>query len=111
MTGLSEKSAVRGYLLDTTIHKVGAEPELYTVELNSTENAVNEQVIKGNISIIKHTDNGETQIETPEEGAVFEVYLKAAGSYEAAKETERDTLTCDENALPRVRICHTAFIP
>ena len=60
---------------------------------------MNEQVIKGNISIIKHTDNGETQIETPEEGAVFEVYLKAAGSYEAAKETERDTLTCDENGF------------
>ena len=35
---------------------------------------VNEQVIKGNIAIIKHTDNGETQIETPEEGAVFEVF-------------------------------------
>ena len=60
---------------------------------------MNEQVIKGNISIIKHTDNGETQIETPEEGAVFEVYLKAAGSYEAAKETEHDTFTCDENGF------------
>ena len=96
---IREISPSEGYLLDTTIHKVGAEPELYTVELNSTENAVNEQVIKGNISIIKHTDNGETQIETPEEGAVFEVYLKAAGSYEAAKEAERDTLTCDENGF------------
>ena len=96
---IREISPSEGYLLDTTIHKVGAEPELYTVELNSTENAVNEQVIKGNISIIKHTDNGETQIETPEEGAVFEVYLKAAGSYEAAKETERDMLTCDENGF------------
>ena len=96
---IREISPSEGYLLDTTIHKVGAEPELYTVKLNSTENAVNEQVIKGNISIIKHTDNGETQIETPEEGAVFEVYLKAAGSYEAAKETERDMLTCDENGF------------
>ena len=46
-----------GYLLDPTIHKVGAEPELYTVEYNSTANDVNEQVIKGNIAIIKHTDN------------------------------------------------------
>ena len=96
---IREISPSEGYLLDTTIHKVGAEPELYTVELNSTENAVNEQVIKGNISIIKHTDNGETQIETPEEGAVFEVYLKSAGSYGNAKETERDTLTCDENGF------------
>ncbi|MCD7827266.1 MAG: Cys-Gln thioester bond-forming surface protein [Clostridiales bacterium] len=98
-----EISPSEGYLLDTTIHKVGAEPLAYTVELNSTENAVNEQVIKGNISIIKHTDNGETQIETPEEGAVFEVYLKAAGSYEAAKETERDILTCDENGFAQTK--------
>ncbi len=75
MIGLSVKSArPRGIFWMTAIHKVGAEPELYTVELNSTANDVNEQVIKGNIAIIKHTDNGETQIETPEEGAVFEVF-------------------------------------
>ena len=53
-----------GYLLDTTVHKVGAEPQLYTVEHNQTANDVTEQVVKGNIAIIKHTDNGETQIET-----------------------------------------------
>lgn len=98
-----EISPSEGYLLDETVHKVGAEPELYTVELNSTENAVNEQVIKGNIAIIKHTDNGDTQIETPEEGAVFEVFLKSAGSYEAAKETERDILTCDENGFAQTK--------
>ena len=92
-----------GYLLDTTIHKVGAEPELYTVERNSTANDVNEQVIKGNIAIIKHTDDGETQIETPEVGATFEVYLKSAGSFENAKETERDVLTCDENGFAQTK--------
>ena len=92
-----------GYLLDTTIHKVGAEPELYTVEYNSAANDVNEQVIKGNIAIIKHTDDGETQIETPETGATFEVYLKSAGSYEDAKETERDVLTCDENGFAQTK--------
>ena len=27
---------------------------------------------------------------------MFEVYLKSAGSYEAAETTERDILTCDE---------------
>lgn len=85
-----------GYLLDTTVHKVGAEPQLYTVEHNQTANDVTEQVAKGNIAIIKHTDNGETQIETPESGAEFAVYLKAAGSYEVAEDTERDYLTCDE---------------
>ena len=57
-----------GYLLDTTVHKAGAEPQLYTVEHNRTANDVTEQVAKGNIAIIKHTDNGDTQIETPENG-------------------------------------------
>jgi uncharacterized surface anchored protein len=92
-----------GYLLDTTIHHVGAEPQLYTIEYNSVKNDVNEQVIKGNVAIIKHTDNGETQIETPEKGAVFEVYLKSEGSYEKAKDTERDILTCDENGYAQTK--------
>ena len=73
------------------------------MEYNSAKNDVNEQVIKGNIAIIKHTDNGETQIETPEEGAVFEVYLKSAGSFDAAEETERDTLICDENGFAQTK--------
>lgn len=100
---IREISPSEGYLLDPTIHKVGAEPELYTVEYNSAKNDVNEQVIKGNIAIIKHTDDGETQIETPEVGATFEVYLKSAGSFENAKETERDVLTCDENGFAQTK--------
>ena len=100
---IREISPSEGYLLDETIHHVGAEPELYTVERNSTKNDVNEQVIKGNIAIIKHTDDGETQIETPEEGAVFEVYLKSAGSFANAKESERDTLICDENGFAQTK--------
>jgi len=100
---IREISPSEGYLLDGIIHHVGAEAELYTVEYNSAKNDVNEQVIKGNIAIIKHTDNGETQIETPETGAVFEVYLKSAGSYEAAKETERDIFTCDENGFAQTK--------
>ena len=100
---IREISPSEGYLLDETIHHVGAEPELYTVERNTTKNDVNEQVIKGNIAIIKHTDDGETQIETPEEGAVFEVFLKSAGSYGDAKESERDILTCDENGFAQTK--------
>ena len=100
---IREISPSEGYLLDPTIHHVGAEPKLYTVEYNSTANDVNEQVIKGNISIIKHTDDGETQIETPETGATFEVFLKSAGSYDKAKDTERDILTCDENGFAQTK--------
>ena len=53
-------------------HTISARrPKNYTVEYNSTANDVTEQVIKGKIALIKHTDDGETQIETPEVGAKF----------------------------------------
>lgn len=94
---IREITPSEGYLLDETAYHVGAEPKNYTVELNTTTNEVTEQVIKGRVSIIKHTDDGSTQIETPEEGAEFQVYLKSSGSFENAAGSERDTLICDEN--------------
>ena len=100
---IREITPSEGYLLDGTIHKVGAEPQLYTVEHNQTANDVNEQVIKGNIAIIKHTDDGETKIETPESGATFEIYLKTAGSYTASEEDERDIIVCDENGFGQTK--------
>ena len=96
---IREINPSEGYLVDSTIHHVGAEPELYTIELNDTANDVTEQIIKGDIAIIILTDDGETGIETPEEGAEFQIYLKAAGSYDAAKDSERDVLVCDENGF------------
>ena len=100
---IREISPSEGYLLDETSYHVGAEATLYTVELNDTSNDVTEQVIKGRISIIKHTDDGSTQIETPEEGAEFQVYLKSAGSYDSSKDSERDTLMCDENGYAETK--------
>lgn len=102
-----------GYLLNDTVYEVGASPTLYEVELNTTENQVTETVIYGNIQLVKHTDDldpdvsgdentdepNEGVIERPEAGAVFEVYLKAAGSYDAAKESERDLLTTDNDGF------------
>lgn len=83
-----------GYLLDETVHTVGAEAGNFTLEHNTVPIEVGETVIKGTISLIKHTDDGSTQIETPEEGAEFKVYLKSAGSYDAADPDERDILVC-----------------
>ncbi|MDL2324403.1 class B sortase [Ruminococcaceae bacterium OttesenSCG-928-A16] len=105
-----------GYLLDETVHPVGADPRLYEVELNTTENHVTETVIYGNIRLIKHTDDWDENIpederpaegeggnvgmiEQPEAGAVFEIYLRSAGSYQNAKETERDILTTDADGF------------
>ena len=70
---LQEISPSEGYLLDETVYPVGAEPKNYTIEDNSISVDVTEDVVKGNISIMKHSDDGSTQIETPEVGAEFEV--------------------------------------
>ncbi len=96
---LRELSASEGYLVNSTVYKVGSDPKLYTVEFNTTENNVTEEVIKGNIAIIKHTDDGSTQIETPEKGAEFQIYLKSAGSFVNADEDERDTIVCDADGF------------
>lgn len=101
---IREVSASEGYLLDETVYSVGAEAKNYTVEKNTVKMTVKEDVIKGKISIIKHSDDGTTQIETPEEGAEFEVYLKSAGSFEAAKESEKDYLVCDENGFDETKL-------
>ena len=93
---LKEIEPSKGYLLDESEYHIGTEAKNYTVENNSVSIGVTEDILKGKISIIKHTDDGSTKIETPEKGAEFQVYLKSAGSYGKAKETERDTLVCDE---------------
>ena len=100
---IREITPSEGYLLDKTIHKVGAEPKLFTIEHNLVANDVTEQVMKGNIAIIKHTDDGETKIETPEKGAEFEIYLKSSGSFEKADKDERDTIVCDENGFAQTK--------
>lgn len=100
---VQEISPSEGYLLDKTVYSVGAEAENYFIEHNPLSMTVTEDVIKGNIAMIKHSDDGSTQIETPEVGAEFEVYLKSSGSYANAVETERDHLTCDENGFAQTK--------
>lgn len=93
---LKEIEPSEGYLLDETEYHIGAEAKKYTLENNSISIGVTEDILMGKISIIKHTDDGSTKIETPEKGAEFQVYLKSSGSYTKAKESERDNLICDE---------------
>ena len=101
---LKEIAPSEGYLLNTESLHIGAEAKLYTVEYNLAKPLDSlEDVIKGKIAVIKHCDDGSTKIETPEKGAEFEVYLKAAGSYENAEETERDILVCDENGFAETK--------
>lgn len=111
---LREISPSEGYLLDETVYPVGSEPGNYTVEFNTAKNNVTEQVIKGKIRLVKHIDAPDTDlppeeagsgsgnegmIEQPEEGAVFEVHLASAGSYEQAKDRERARITTDSDGF------------
>jgi len=101
---IREISPSEGYLINTESLHIGAEAKLYTVEYNIAKPLDSyEDIIKGKVAIIKHCDDGATKIETPEVGAEFEVYLKAAGSYKNAGETERDILVCDENGFAETK--------
>lgn len=102
---IKEITPSEGYLLNDTVYKVGADPKDYTVEYNTAPDmTVMEQVIKGKISIIKHTDDGETQIETPEKGAEFQIYLKSSGSFVNADKDERDTIICDQDGFASTKL-------
>ncbi|MFR1272357.1 MAG: SpaA isopeptide-forming pilin-related protein [Eubacterium sp.] len=101
---IRELESSEGYLVNDEVYKVGADPKLYEVEYNTTANNVVEQVKKGKIAIIKHSDDGSTQIETPEKGAEFQIYLKSAGSYVNADPDERDTIVCDEDGFASTKL-------
>ena len=103
---LQEITPSEGYLLDDTRYYIDCSAYEYTVELNTEYVDVYEAIVRGKIAIIKHCDDGSTKIETPEEGAVFAVYLKSAGSYDNAEEKERAILFCDEFGF-----AETAWLP
>lgn len=96
---LKELSPSEGYLLNDEIYTLGTEHENYVFETNSVSLDVTEDVIKGKISIIKHSDDDENVVENLEPGAEFEVFLKSAGSYDNAKDSEKDYLITNENGF------------
>ena len=96
---IREISPSEGYLLDSTVYTVGADPQLYRLEHSTIPLDVVEKIITGSIAITKHADDGDTQVETPEPDAQFEIYLKSAGSYANAKDSEKDFITTDEHGF------------
>ena len=100
---LQELTPSQGYQLNDEVYSVGAEPENYSVESNAISLDVAENVKKGNISIIKHSDDDENADENLESGAEFEIFLKSSGSYDSTKESERDHLVTDENGFAETK--------
>ena len=101
---LKELSPSEGYLLNDEIYTLGTEPENYVFETNSVSLDVAEDVKKGKISIIKHSDDDENVVENLEKGAEFEIFLKSAGSFENAKNSEKDYLITNENGFAESKL-------
>ena len=72
------------------------------------EGVIKNEILYGAQAIVKilgeHTVEADpTRVETPEKGAEFRVYLKAAGSYENARKFERDVLKTDKNGYAKTK--------
>lgn len=101
---LQELSPSQGYQLNDEIYTLGTEPKNYQIETNLISLDVTEDVKKGCISIIKHSDDDENVVENLEMGAEFEIFLKSAGSFENAKDSEKDYLITDENGFAESKL-------
>ena len=101
---LQELSPSEGYLLNDEIYQIGAEPENYSMEINPISIDVTEDVQKGKVSIIKHSDDDENVVENLEMGTELEIYLKSAGGYDNANDSERDYLITDENGFAETKL-------
>ena len=76
------------------VYKIHEDGQEYTAEYNSAKSKLElgEDVVKGKVSIIKGKGNGNAGIVSPEVNAQFQVYIASSGSYDKAKDTEKDLL-------------------
>ncbi|MCR5836986.1 MAG: hypothetical protein K6G88_10815 [Lachnospiraceae bacterium] len=100
---IKEITPPEGYLKNEKVYPIDADGKKYAAEYNPVEKPLDEQVVKGDISIIKGMTNGEVGIIKPEKNAEFEVYLARSGSYEKAKIAERDILVTDEDGYAKTK--------
>ena len=77
------------------------QPEASAEENTAAENTPAEEAPIEKAEENVEPANDDVQIEQPEEGAEFQVYLASAGSYENAKEEERDLLVTDSHGFAR----------
>lgn len=94
---VQEITAPIGYKLDPTVHTYNITTlgtgDVYELEPED----FTEDVFKGKIALHKQYETLDKLAD--EQGAEFDVYLKSAGSYGAAKETERDHITTGADGM------------
>lgn len=88
---VQEITAPTGYKLDSRVHTYVTTTKTEKIEYDLEPEDFTEDVFKGHIQITKQIEmlGADAQLE---QGAEYQVYLKSAGSYDAAKDTERDYL-------------------
>ena len=98
LVSVQEISSPAGYKLDTRVHTYKVHPSQTTPITFELEPAdFTEEVMKGQIALHKQYETLDDLSE--EQGAEFDVYLKSAGSFDAAKETERDHITTGADGM------------
>lgn len=88
---VQEITAPAGYKLDSRVHTYVTTTKTEKIEYDLEPEDFTEDVFKGHIQITKQIEmlGADAQLE---QGAEYQVYLKSAGSYNAAKDAERDYL-------------------
>ena len=98
LVSVQEISSPAGYKLDTHVHTYEVHPSQTTPITYELEPAdFTEEVMKGQIALHKQYETLDDLAE--EQGAEFDVYLKSAGSFDTAKETERDHITTGADGM------------
>ena len=98
LVSVQEISSPAGYKLDTRVHTYEVHPSQTTPITSELEPAdFTEEVMKGQIALHKQYETLDDLAE--EQGAEFDIYLKSAGSFDAAKETERDHITTGADGM------------
>ena len=99
---VQEITAPIGYKLDPTVHTYNITTlgtgDVYELEPKD----FTEDVFKGKIALHKQYETLDKLAD--EQGAEFDVYLKSAGSYTAAKETERDHITTGVDGMAETKL-------
>ena len=114
---VKEKTPPVGYTLDESKHAVTIEYQGQDVSVVRKNAEIKNKVIEGEIAIVKHledpdedVDPSNPQVEQPLDGAVFQVFLKSAGSYENALPTERALLVTDEDGYAQAKLPYGLYV-
>ncbi len=94
---LKETKAPEGYTLNETVYELKTAYGHYSEANNRIALTVSDTVIRGRLQLQKLARNTVSGEDQPEAGAEFGVWLKSAGGYDAAEDSERDMITIGED--------------